>query len=181
MASTIGDDVGGAEDPLPAPIPHTTVPVDSSITTPAPATEHAPKGYVVDDAARGTIFWEADANATTESNDADEGATQGETAKLDINLQSLGHPFKVEWLSTEKVPFNRARGLRNPWNQNREVKIARDGTEIEPSVGRRLVSLFHTAQSTAPSTCPQLLYPIGISPLSPIMYSSPDPRLGRLY
>lgn len=57
--------------------------------------------------------------------------------------QSFGKPFRIQWLSTERVPFHRTRGLRNPWNANREVKIARDGTEIEPSVGRKLIALFH--------------------------------------
>ena len=61
----------------------------------------------------------------------------------DEEAQSFGKPFRIQWLSTERVPFHRTRGLRNPWNANREVKIARDGTEIEPSVGRKLIALFH--------------------------------------
>jgi hypothetical protein len=36
--------------------------------------------------------------------------------------------------------------LRNPWNGNREVKISRDGTEIEPSVGARLLQEFDAEQ-----------------------------------
>src|SRR5271170_2491143 len=40
------------------------------------------------------------------------------------------------------VQFQRTRLLRNPWNGNREVKISRDGTEIEPSVGARLLKEF---------------------------------------
>lgn len=54
-----------------------------------------------------------------------------------------GRQFKIEWLSTLRLPFFRTRGLRNPWNANREVKIARDGVELEPSVGRRLVQMFY--------------------------------------
>jgi YT521-B-like domain len=42
--------------------------------------------------------------------------------------------------SGNPVPFCRFRGLRNPWNRNLEVKIARDGQEIEPSVGATLVA-----------------------------------------
>jgi hypothetical protein len=53
-----------------------------------------------------------------------------------------GKPFSVEWESTRRVPFFRTRGLKNFWNAGREVKIARDGTEIETRVGRRLIGLF---------------------------------------
>jgi hypothetical protein len=46
-------------------------------------------------------------------------------------------------LATSRLPFYRTRGLRNPWNSNREVKIARDGTELEPGIGAKLLQLFH--------------------------------------
>ncbi|KAK5133666.1 hypothetical protein LTR08_007520 [Meristemomyces frigidus] len=109
---------------------------------PTPATETAPKGRIIDDSARGTIFWEADVSddeaesPTKEDGDADDG-------------QQWGRQFKIEWMSTSRLPFFRTRGLRNPWNANREVKIARDGTELEPSVGRRLVQMFHRSPQPA--------------------------------
>ncbi|EME39586.1 hypothetical protein DOTSEDRAFT_75293 [Dothistroma septosporum NZE10] len=101
-----------------------------SIATPATAT--APKGRIIDDSARGTIFWEADRSAEDNASQGQEGGGQ-----------NWGKQFQIEWLSTNRLPFYRTRGLRNPWNANREVKIARDGTELEPSVGRRLVQMFH--------------------------------------
>ena len=61
--------------------------------------------------------------------------------------KAWGKPFKLEWISTTRLPFYRTRGLRNPWNSNREVKIARDGTELETTVGRRLLGLFHRLPS----------------------------------
>ncbi|CAG8537103.1 30393_t:CDS:2, partial [Racocetra persica] len=51
----------------------------------------------------------------------------------------------------------RTRHLRNPWNANREVKISRDGTEVEPIVGERLITEFH---KTPPSTVPAQYMPI---------------------
>lgn len=63
--------------------------------------------------------------------------------------QAIGRPFRIQWLSTVRIPFHRTRGLRNPWNANRGVKIARDGTEIEPRVGAQLVELFHLPSSGA--------------------------------
>ncbi|KAH9936140.1 YT521-B-like domain-containing protein [Fomitopsis serialis] len=52
---------------------------------------------------------------------------------------SWGEPFKVQWIRTERLPFYRTRQLRNPWNHDREVKVSRDGTELEPAVGQALL------------------------------------------
>jgi len=48
-------------------------------------------------------------------------------------------PFRIDWIHTEHLPFFRTRHLRNPWNHGREVKVSRDGTELEPSIGRQLL------------------------------------------
>jgi hypothetical protein len=50
-----------------------------------------------------------------------------------------GRPFRVDWFRTTHLPFFRTRHLRNPWNHSREVKVSRDGTELEPNVGRQLL------------------------------------------
>ncbi|KAL2046018.1 hypothetical protein N7G274_001465 [Stereocaulon virgatum] len=122
---------------------------------PTAPTEFAPKGRIIDDSARGTIFWEADPEDEElaqvidhECDDPEEvikGEEKGEEvdeAAISSETQAFGKPFKIEWLATNRLPFYRTRGLRNPWNANREVKIARDGTELETSVGRRLVQMF---------------------------------------
>ena len=54
-------------------------------------------------------------------------------------MEAWGRPFRVEWISTNRLSFSRTKHLRNPWNHGREVKISRDGTELEPSVGRQLL------------------------------------------
>ncbi|RPA95727.1 hypothetical protein L873DRAFT_1829735 [Choiromyces venosus 120613-1] len=109
-----------------------------------PATALAPQGRIIDDSTRGTIFWEAisddevpDSIATT--NEEEDNSEKGSVAVA----KAWGKPFRVEWVSTTRVPFYRTRGLRNIWNANREVKIARDGTELEENVGRRLIQIFH--------------------------------------
>ncbi|KAI7277804.1 hypothetical protein KC345_g6424 [Hortaea werneckii] len=103
---------------------------------PTPATQTAPKGHIVDDSARGTIFWEAEHSDGEAESSSREGGEGGDG-------QNWGRQFQIEWISTARLPFFRTRGLRNPWNANREVKIARDGTELEPGIGRRLVQMFH--------------------------------------
>jgi hypothetical protein len=100
-------------------------------STSTSASEFAVSGKIYDDSTRGTVFWEA------ERGDADESDTSDNDA-----VQNQKRQFSIEWISTSRVPFYRTRGLRNPWNGMKEVKIARDGTEIEPHVGRHLMHLF---------------------------------------
>lgn len=68
----------------------------------------------------------------------------------DVEEHTWGRSFRVEWLSTERLPFYRIRHLRNPWNHEREVKVSRDGTELEPLVGQQLIDEWH-GLATAPA------------------------------
>lgn len=160
--------------------PHTEVAViddpdlPRSISTPATAT--APKGRIIDDSARGTIFWEVETESGDEveaevdgrqarettatttgkatsatasivnETEAEEAEPETEAEAEAESQQPYGRPFRIQWLSTTRLPFHRTRGLRNPWNSNREVKIARDGTELETAVGRRLIGMFIAIQ-----------------------------------
>ncbi|KAF2405154.1 hypothetical protein EJ06DRAFT_468945 [Trichodelitschia bisporula] len=124
---------------------------------PTPATDTAPPGRVIDDSARGTIFWEAGSvdgenTAATESDGVDGiSPSKADYSTLESSPQPLpqiyGKPFRVQWLSTTRVPYWRMRGLRNPWNSNREVKIARDGTELETTCGRKLLEFFKSPEN----------------------------------
>ncbi|KAG9122470.1 hypothetical protein FRC07_001126, partial [Ceratobasidium sp. 392] len=64
--------------------------------------------------------------------------------------EGWGKPFKIKWIKTDKLPFHRTRHLRNPWNNDREVKVSRDGTEVEPSVGQRLIDEWDRAVDPEP-------------------------------
>ena len=44
----------------------------------------------------------------------------------------LGLTFNLQWIKVGPLGFHRIRHLRNPWNADREVKVSRDGTEVEP-------------------------------------------------
>jgi hypothetical protein len=132
-------------------IPRTEIaePVDAPTFITTPATEYAPKGRIIDDSARGTIFWEAE---LTDAEEEEEESKKTDDASESAEVEPLtwGKPFKIEWIATNRLPFYRTRGLRNPWNANREVKIARDGTELEPGIGRRLTQLFHRVGGPQP-------------------------------
>jgi hypothetical protein len=120
--------------------------------------EWAPKGRIIDDSARGTIFWEAEPDEADGTGESDENHSDNSDHEADdVNTKAWGKPFKVEWLSTNRLPFYRTRGLRNPWNSNREVKIARDGTELETSIGRRLIAMFHREPSSVAPVMTQMM------------------------
>ncbi|KAF4340248.1 hypothetical protein FBEOM_5847 [Fusarium beomiforme] len=149
MMSQINEDPAAAIEF--APTAQATSDLDLPKAIPTEATEQAPKGRIIDDSARGTIFWEADRGDVDAVSDAEsEASSTKSNAGEEVATKTWGKPFKLEWLSTSRLPFYRTRGLRNPWNSNREVKIARDGTELEPSVGRRLIGLFNRVQSPEP-------------------------------
>ena len=114
MASTIsGEPVNLTSSFAQAETRSTGVP--QSIPTPATAT--APKGRIIDDSARGTIFWEAE-----HSDEGDEETSEKENNDS-TDGQNWGRQFAIEWMSTARLPFYRTRGLRNPWNANREVGL----------------------------------------------------------
>jgi len=68
-------------------------------------------------------------------------------------VDTWGDSFPLEWLSTLRLPFHRTRDLRNPWNHDKEIKVSRDGIELEPSVGERLLEEWEklTKELQAPS------------------------------
>ncbi|THV54691.1 hypothetical protein BGAL_0022g00480 [Botrytis galanthina] len=121
-----------------------------------PASEFAPKGRIIDDSARGTIFWEVEHDDSEDVEEDDISQSGKSEVEGDAPSKAWGKPFKLEWISTTRLPFYRTRGLRNPWNSNREVKIARDGTELETSIGKRLVGLFHRVPSPVVPSLPQM-------------------------
>ncbi|KAK9456032.1 YT521-B-like domain-containing protein, partial [Dipodascopsis uninucleata] len=161
-------------------------------TTYTPATATAPAGRIIDDSGRGTIFWEVleeeEKDSRTESKESeDEGnnkatevisspeeTTEVITAERKISTTSTasyseppaiwGTPFKVTWLSTNRVPFFKTRGLKNSWNANRDVKIARDGTELDPTVGQKLLTLFHVGQQPSLPTIQNISHNFTPSP-----------------
>lgn len=65
--------------------------------------------------------------------------------------QTWGEPFKLQWIKTERLQFYRTRHLRNPWNHDREIKVSRDGTELEPSVGQALLEEWDRVVGALPT------------------------------
>jgi hypothetical protein len=61
--------------------------------------------------------------------------------------------FKLDWIHRGEVAFLHTLHLKNPWNENKPVKISRDGQEVEPGVGEELCRLWieHAEKPTASS------------------------------
>ncbi|KAF7878883.1 hypothetical protein EAF04_000086 [Stromatinia cepivora] len=154
MISPINNDPAAAIEF--APKAQTVEDPDLPKAIPTPASEFAPKGRIIDDSARGTIFWEIERDEAEDVDEDDKSQSGKSDVYGDAPSKAWGKPFKLEWISTTRLPFYRTRGLRNPWNSNREVKIARDGTELETSIGKRLVGLFHRTPSPIAPNLPQM-------------------------
>ncbi|ESZ98888.1 hypothetical protein SBOR_0746 [Sclerotinia borealis F-4128] len=154
MISPISEDPAAAIEF--APKAQTVEDPDVPKAIPTPASEFAPKGRIIDDSARGTIFWEIERDDPEEVDEEDGSQSAKSDPDGDVPSKAWGKPFKLEWVSTNRLPFYRTRGLRNPWNSNREVKIARDGTQLETSIGRRLIGLFHRVPSPVAPSLPHV-------------------------
>jgi hypothetical protein len=66
-----------------------------------------PDGLAIIDKDEGGFSWEKERAAES-------GATS-------VSDESIGAPFKVEWVRTDPLPFGKVKHLRNGWNANREV------------------------------------------------------------
>jgi hypothetical protein len=51
--------------------------------------------------------------------------------------------FEIDWLSKHDLQFTKTLHLLNSWNENKLVKVGRDGQELEPSCGEALCRLFY--------------------------------------
>ncbi len=76
-------------------------------------------------------------------------------SKFSLNQEqdpNSAYPFTIKWIkpnpdsiSNEKnqtIPFHLLQNIKNSFNNNKEVKIARDGTRIDKNIGRFIVDLF---------------------------------------
>ncbi|KAJ7064934.1 YT521-B-like domain-containing protein, partial [Mycena amicta] len=83
-----------------------------------------------------------DAHATPQERPVSEPAASQPIPAPAPERGTWGQEFPLEWLRTTRLPFERTKNLRNPWNSGREVKISRDGTEVEPEVGKALLAAW---------------------------------------
>ncbi|GBN17772.1 YTH domain-containing protein 1 [Araneus ventricosus] len=59
-----------------------------------------------------------------------------------LSARALGGVFHLDYVCRRELSFTKTQHLYNPWNEGKQVKIGRDGQEIEPKVGEELCRLF---------------------------------------
>lgn len=91
-------------------------------------------------------------DSVTEEEQPAEPTAEGAASPSQFRDEAWGDSFKIDWIKTTRVPFTRTRHLRNPWNHGREIKVSRDGTEVEPSVGQRLLDEWDDLCDPPPPT-----------------------------
>ena len=55
--------------------------------------------------------------------------------------------FRLKWDKIHDLPFQNTLDIRNPWNEDKPVKISRDCQELPAEVGARLMSRFADHES----------------------------------
>lgn len=63
--------------------------------------------------------------------------------------QNLGSCFGLEWRRLYDLPFSETEYLKNPLNEDKPVKISRDGQELPPDIGQDLIRLFEEGAEKA--------------------------------
>ncbi|KXZ41675.1 hypothetical protein GPECTOR_325g42 [Gonium pectorale] len=71
------------------------------------------------------------------------------------NGKQFGNPFAVEWRILFDLPHDECGHVRNPFNENRQVFIARDGTELPQEQGDLLVRMMQERAAAAGAKPPR--------------------------
>ena len=80
-------------------------------------------------------------SSETRAPQGDQGHSEG--------IPDLGSCFGLEWRRLYDLPYPETDFLRNPLNEDKPVKISRDGQELPPDIGQELVRLFEEGAERA--------------------------------
>ena len=105
-------------------------------------------GSIVYQPERRRIIWQSaslqdSCKQSASTSDADVGRKDSSHSSLSLQpyapdslrsiLEQCSRLCRIKWLSARSTPFDVTRGLRNAWNSNKEIHIARNITAVEPS------------------------------------------------
>lgn len=62
-------------------------------------------------------------------------------------LEQFGNPCDIEWISTKAIAFDEVRGIKNAWNGNKEIHVARNVTAVEPRAATELLKVWTGVES----------------------------------
>lgn len=83
---------------------------------------------------------------------------------------ALGGVFGIQWECLFDLPFPLTNHLLNPLNENKPVKISRDGTELPPALGEELVRMMEQGAARMGTPRPK------VRPLEPPISAFAAPR-----
>lgn len=66
-----------------------------------------------------------------------------------LSARSLKGVFKIDWITKNDLFFTKCAYILNPWNENKPVKVGRDGQEMEPRAGEILCRQFEFESSNS--------------------------------
>jgi len=66
----------------------------------------------------------------------------------EVGSKALTKNFKVEWLKLAELNFTKTLHIKNPLNNNKPVKISRDGQELPTDVALQLIQLIDAEPDT---------------------------------
>merc|ERR1719197_383142 len=66
----------------------------------------------------------------------------GKVGRANKNVfDGYGRPFELKWLKLHDLDFGELANIRNPWNEDKPVKVSRDGQELPFDIGKFLCEL----------------------------------------
>jgi hypothetical protein len=119
----------------------------------APETPQAPAGEICDDSARDIVFWDVNQSLSAPPLPISSPSSKPPLSPMILSSSPVliedekkGTSFDLDWLCTTSLPFFRLKYLKNTLNENKPVKIARDGTEVDSGTAREILKLWQLDQ-----------------------------------
>ena len=98
----------------------------------------------------------------------------------------MSNSFNVDWQRRYDLAFRGTEGLTNPLNDNKPIKISRDGQELPSQLGQKVISMFNeeadaagvpkppppSEPQTPPTSCAALV-------ISPLLLALPDTEISH--
>ncbi|OAG34822.1 hypothetical protein AYO21_11036 [Fonsecaea monophora] len=60
-------------------------------------------------------------------------------------VQQSGHPCRIKWLAADSLSFDKVCGIRNKWNDNKPIYVARNVTPVHPDAATALLDIWRSS------------------------------------
>ncbi|OAL40241.1 hypothetical protein AYO20_00661 [Fonsecaea nubica] len=59
-------------------------------------------------------------------------------------VQQFGHPCRIKWLAADSLSFDKVCGIRNEWNDKKQIYVARNATPVHPDAATALLDVWRS-------------------------------------